>query len=295
MYRWENPHHAKDYLSIARAISFLQSHQTEQPTLDAVANYVGISRFHFQRLFSRWAGVSPKNYLGVLTLNSAKSLLRRGVSTLDVSEEVGLSSTSRLHDLFIKHEGITPAQYRANGRDLVLQWGAVSTPFGEALLATTELGICSLKFIDNNLTELMTQLQNDWHLSKFEHSPKLIETLNRELLTRTQNNPQNVLLKGTPFQQSIWKALIDSPSLTHYSSLAEQAGCPKSYRAAANALGENPVPVLIPCHHVLRRHGTLGGYRYGIVRKHALLAWDIARAGAKITNPDTPSSTLNQL
>jgi len=121
MYRWENPHHAKDYLSIARAISFLQSHQTEQPTLDVVANFVGISRFHFQRLFSRWAGVSPKNYLGVLTLNSAKSLLRRGVSTLDVSEEVGLSSTSRLHDLFIKHEGITPAQYRANGRDLVLQ------------------------------------------------------------------------------------------------------------------------------------------------------------------------------
>jgi len=267
-----------DYERIAMAIDFIRSHAQQQPSLDDIAKHIGLSPSHFQRLFSRWAGISPKRFLQVLTLEYAEQLLqRKNMSVFDVSTGVGLSSGSRLYDHFVQLIAMTPAEFKQQGAGVSISFGIHETPFGNAFIAVTARGICQLVFIDTQTRHQLVQtLMQAWPLAEliedFEKTAVIVEQL---FSSKTTNDkPLSIMVKGTNFQVNVWRALLTIPEgeLQSYKNIAQQIGKPKAIRAVGTAIGANPVAFLIPCHRVIRQSGELGGYRWGLSRKHAMIA-----------------------
>jgi AraC family transcriptional regulator of adaptative response/methylated-DNA-[protein]-cysteine methyltransferase len=242
---------------------------------------MGLSPFHAQRLFTRWAGVSPKRFLGLLTLEHAKSLLRGEESVLGAAYEVGLSGGSRLHDLFVSLEAITPGEYKAMGEGLVLRWGVHETPFGPALLVASERGLARLDFLEaRRLDDALIEARADWPLSRFVEDPEVTRPhVAAAFGAGGEDAPLRLFAKGTPFQIQVWRALLKVPrgATVAYGDLAAELGRPGAARAVGRACGANRIGVLIPCHRVIRETGALGGYQWGIERKQAVLAWETAR------------------
>ena len=265
---------SKDYQRIAQAILYLQQHVTVQPKLDAVASAIGLSAAHFQRLFKRWAGVSPKRYLQYLTVEYSKQILIN-TNQLDTTLRSGLSSTSRSHEHYIKVTAMTPAQYRSAGKGLVLNYGFADSPFGIVALAKTEYGICLLQFLDQrDESAFYALLQKQWSKAELKRDDQSISQLVQRLFNQDKKSEIQLVPMGSNFQIQVWQALLNIPlgQLSTYKRIAEAIGRPTASRAVAQAISRNPIGYLIPCHRVLRGDGGLGGYRWGTVRKQAIIA-----------------------
>lgn len=274
------PEASQDYLRIERAIRFLDAHAEDQPGLDDVAREIGLSPFHAQRLFTRWAGISPKRFLGLLTVGHAKAALQEGQSVLDAAYDAGLSGPSRLHDLFVGYEAMTPGEYKAQGAGLVIRHGVQPTPFGDALLLLTERGIAGLSFVDGDPEQAIEEAHAAWPRSRLVEDRAATGAVAGRLLDGGGERPQ-LLLKGTNFQVKVWSALLRVPPgrVVSYIDLASAIGQPRAVRAVGNALSRNPIGLVVPCHRVIRATGALGDYRWGRARRRAILAWEAARAG----------------
>lgn len=272
---------SEDYLRIEQAILYLENHYKDQPELGEVAENIGLSEYHFQRLFTRWAGVSPKRFLQFLTKEGAKNLLNRSENLLDTTVQIGLSSLGRLHDLFVTTEAVTPGEYKSRGSGVIIHYGIHPTPFGKALIATTERGICHLSFVQTSEGDAIDQLVADWQEAKMVEDHKstvgLVEPI-FDLRDHHRGKPLNVHVRGTNFQLKVWEALLQIPAgeVTTYAGIASRIGKPNATRAVGTAVGHNPIAVLIPCHRVIRKVGDFGNYRYGALRKKALLAREYA-------------------
>lgn len=271
-----------DYARIERAIRFIDAHATQQPTLEEVAASTGLSPFHFQRLFTRWAGISPKRFLQYLTLEHAKALLAERRSLLDTSLAVGLSGSGRLHELFVAITAMTPGEYKDGGAGLRIRYGVHPSPFGDALLAVCERGLCSLSFLSGGKAAAVADLRADWPGAALEEAPSMTAPFAGRAfrpLKVTAREPLALLVRGTGFQVKIWEALLRIPPghVATYQDVAQAAGAQNAWRATASAVGENPIAFLIPCHRVIRSAGTFGEYRWGSARKRAMLAWESAR------------------
>jgi AraC family transcriptional regulator, regulatory protein of adaptative response / methylated-DNA-[protein]-cysteine methyltransferase len=274
---------SEDYLRIEQAILYLENHYKDQPALEEVAANIGLSEYHFQRLFTRWAGVSPKRFLQFLTKEGAKDLLNRSENLLDTTHQVGLSSLGRLHDLFVTAEAVTPGEYKTRGVGVTIRYGIHPTPFGKCLIATTERGICHLSFVQTSEGDAIDNLVADWKqatmIEDYRSTVPLIEPI-FDLRYNHRGKPLNVHLRGTNFQLRVWEALLQIPpgEITTYAGVASRIGNPGATRAVGTAVGHNPIAVLIPCHRVIRKVGDFGNYRYGALRKKALLAREFASA-----------------
>jgi len=275
-----------DYERITMAIDFIRTHAHLQPSLSDIANHIGLSPSHFQRLFSRWAGISPKRFLQSLTLEYAQHLLQEtNMSVFDVSTHVGLSSGSRLYDHFVQLTAVTPAEYKQQGEGLSIFFGIHSTPFGQTFIAVTARGICQLIFIDKQTKyQLVQNLKQVWPLAELIEDLEQTVVIVEQLFSPEPSNekPLSLWVKGTNFQINVWRALLKIPEgeLQSYKNIAQQIGKPKATRAVGTAIGANPIALIIPCHRVIRQSGELGGYRWGLSRKHAM----IAREAMKNTN-----------
>lgn len=266
---------SEDYLRIEQAILYLEDHYKEQPGLEAVAANVGLSEYHFQRLFTRWAGVSPKRFLQFLTKESAKELLGKSENLLDTTHQVGLSSLGRLHDLFVTTEAVSPGEYKSRGEGVTIRYGLHASPFGKCLVAVTERGICHLGFVQTSEGAAIDNLVADWKNARMIEDNKGTAPLIEPIFDLDyRGKPLNIHLRGTNFQLKVWEALLNIPTgaVTTYEGLAERIGQPTASRAVGSAVGHNPIAVLIPCHRVIRKIGEFGNYRYGALRKKALLA-----------------------
>ena len=274
---------AEDYRRIEQAIRYLEEHFLEQPDLSAAASSIGLSEYHFQRLFTRWVGISPKRFLQFLTKEHAKDLLRQPVDLLEATYASGLSSPSRLHDLFVACEAVTPGEYKSHGEGLTIQYGFHQTPFGECLLARTPRGVCALVFVESGGREqALKELRLKWRRARLEEDPAATAPLIAQIFLppEARTGTLGLFLNGTNFQIKVWEALLRIPSgsLVTYEDIALSIGMPKAARAVSNAVANNPVAVLIPCHRVIRKDGDFGGYHYGTARKKALLGWEMAHA-----------------
>jgi len=271
-----------DYERIAKAIEFIRTNIGNQPSLAEIAAEIHLSEYHFQRLFSRWAGVTPKRYLQILTLENAKTLLRQNqFSSLETSYELGLSSGSRLYDHFVQIEAVTPSEFRTRGQGLCINYGYHPTPYGQMFIALTDKGICQLDFIEPGAAEEpLQQLRKLWRNAEFREALGETSSVAHQLFAKTAADglPISLWVRGTNFQLSVWRALLKIPPgmVASYTDIAEAAGKPKAVRAVGTAIGANPVGLIIPCHRVLRQSGELGGYRWGITRKQAILARECA-------------------
>ncbi len=271
---------ARDYERIARAIEYLRRNATAQPDLTAIAHYLHLSEHHFQRLFTQWAGVSPKRFLQYLTLEHAKSRLAQSASLLDLTADVGLSGPGRLHDLFVTLEAMSPGEMRSGGSSLTLRYGIHPSPFGPCLIAASPRGICSLHFVTDP-AHASVQLQRYWPYAELVPDEAVTGPMARRIfdpLKVRPTRPLSLLVSGTNFQIQVWRALLRLPfgSVTSYRTVAAQVGHPSAARAVGNAVGANPIAWLIPCHRVIRESGTFGHYRWGENRKAAILGWEAA-------------------
>jgi AraC family transcriptional regulator, regulatory protein of adaptative response / methylated-DNA-[protein]-cysteine methyltransferase len=274
---------ARDYELIAKAIVFIENNYQAQPSLKDVAQSVGLSEFHFQRLFTRWAGISPKRFLQYLTKEHAKQILERSTSILATAYQSGLSSPGRLHDLFVVTEAVTPGEYKNRGEGLTIFYGLHPSPFGNCLVALTERGICHLAFIEaGDYPKLLNLLSRQWDRAKLMEDRARTETIVPTIMAFNRGFSTGMLslhLVGTNFQLKVWEALLRIPpgQMVTYEDLAGVIKTPKAARAVGSAVGRNPIPMLIPCHRVIRKVGEFGNYRYGSVRKKALLGWEMAQ------------------
>lgn len=274
---------SEDYLRIEQAILYLENHYKDQPSLEEVAANVGLSEYHFQRLFTRWAGVSPKRFLQFVTKESAKELLDKSENLLDTTHQVGLSSLGRLHDLFIATEAVSPGEYKSRGEGVTIRYGIHLTPFGKCLIGVTERGICHLGFVEGSEGDAVDNLVNDWKEAKMIEDYRATAALVGpifDLRYNTRIKPLTLHLRGTNFQLKVWEALLQIPagSVSTYEGIAGRIGQPAATRAVGSAVGHNPIAVLIPCHRVIHKAGDFGKYRYGEVRKKALLAREFSYA-----------------
>lgn len=277
------PQALRDYHRIEAVIRYLEAHAGEQPSLQDAAAAVGLSEFHLQRLFRRWAGVSPKRFLQYLTIEHAKRALREGLSVLAAAYEAGLSGPGRLHDLFVAVEAVTPGEYKALGAALEVRYGVAPSPFGECVLAVTERGVCALEFVsDDDRDAPVARLRRAWPGARLVHDPQRVSRQADRIFgpAAGRTGPITLLLQGTNFQLKVWQALLAIPAgaATSYGALAEALDAPGSARAVGGAVGKNPIAYLIPCHRVLRESGRFGDYRWGAERKRAILGWEAARA-----------------
>ena len=283
MYVDDYSQQSEDFRRIEKAIQFIEVNFKSQPTLDQIAASVHLSKYHFNRLFKRWAGISPIQFLQFMTLDHTKQKLAESKSVLDTSLEAGLSGPSRLHDLFVTFEAMTPGDFKQQGAGLKISYGFCESPFGECLLATTERGICHLGFVEKERRfETLDHLFQTWPGSEFTEDPKRISSIVKNIFRIDQirdSRPFNLHLKGTNFQINVWKALLRIPEgwVVSYKDIALYIGYPKAFRAVANAVAINPVAYLIPCHRVIAKSGNIHQYRWGSARKKALIGWEAAR------------------
>ena len=287
-----------DYERVARVIRYLDASHTEQPDLATLARHAGLTRFHFHRLFSAWAGITPKDFLQCLTLNHARELLRRGESVLGTALETGLSGPGRLHELCITLEAATPGEVKKGGEGWSIAAGFAETPFGNCLIGESPRGICHLAFLDpGEEPAAMAELAEAWPRARLRRDDRMARRFAEVIFTRNtaaESSPSlRVLVKGTAFQVRVWRALVQMQrgTLTSYGRLAGGLGMPRAARAVGTAVAQNAVAYLIPCHRVIRETGAVGDYRWGHDRKRAMLAWERAvapyeRAGASLaTDP----------
>ncbi|HHQ4653381.1 TPA: bifunctional transcriptional activator/DNA repair enzyme AdaA [Aeromonas hydrophila] len=271
-----------DYARIADAIRFIASQVARQPTLDEIAAHVHLSPFHFQRLFSRWAGVTPKRYLQVLTLERAKTLLQESRPLLEVADTLGLSSGSRLYDHFVQLEAVTPGEYKQHGAGLVIDHGVHDTPFGQAFVALTPRGVCNFSFLDDQAPQTpLAALAQSWPEAELREAPSRTQGVIHTMFdsSKKADRPISLHVSGTNFQISVWRALLQIPpaKVVSYAQVASAVGNPKAARAVGLAVGANPVALMIPCHRVIQQNGRLGGYHWGETRKQAIHVWEAAR------------------
>lgn len=273
---------ARDYNRIAAAIRFIADEGSERPALDDVARHVGLSPFHLQRTFKRWAGVSPKQFMGFLTLEHAKAVMRQSASVLDAAFDVGLSGSSRLHDLFVAYEAMTPGEYKAQGATLEIRHGLANTPFGRALILSTDRGVCGIDFIDSDPKGALDRAKSEWPLGRFVADNDGAQDMADRIFSSVDRERPQLLMRGTNFQIQVWSALLKVPSgaIVAYGDLARAIGRPGASRAVGAALARNPLAFVVPCHRVLRETALSKAYRWGIARRHAILAWEAARAAA---------------
>jgi len=276
-----------DYERIARAILFIQEHFRSQPGLDDVAKHVHVSSYHFQRMFKRWAGVSPKKFLQYISVQHAKQMLKNNMPLLDVSHETGLSGTGRLHDLFVTIEGMTPGEYKSGGQQLLINFSYAETPFGDVIVASTPKGVCHMAFIESE-SEGMLKLRQQFPNASFTRKVDLLQQSALRVFTDDWRNMDRIKLHlmGTPFQLKVWETLLHIPrgKLSTYGAVGNHVGSPKGSRAVGSALGDNPVAYLIPCHRVIRSNGILGKYQWGKARKTAIIGWEAGRTLGEGTN-----------
>ena len=271
-----------DYQRIAQAIEFINANAKQQPSLENIAAHLHLSPFHFQRLFSQWAGVAPKKYLQILTVDRAKQLLAQSKPLAEVSDSVGLSGSSRLHDHFVQLEAASPGEFKAGGAGMEIRYSVIGGPFGDAFIAVTPRGICKLSFLsNNNIEQQIVDLNAQWPAAKLVNQASETTQMVEALFAgkQTINGPLSLYVKGTNFQINVWRALlqIEPGCINSYVQVAAAVGKPRAYRAVGTAIGSNQVAFFIPCHRVLQQSGQIGGYLWGETRKHAIHAWESAR------------------
>lgn len=270
-----------NYHRIAEAIEYLKQHFKSQPSLEAVAEKIQLSPYHFQRLFTEWAGTSPKKFLQYISIEHAKRMLKDDGATLfDTAHETGLSGTGRLHDLFVNIEGMTPAEFKNGGRNLIINYSLEASPFGDLLVASTGKGICYMAFAEEE--ELgMDALASKFPEARLERRQDIFQQDALSIFRGDWSQIKQVKLhlKGTPFQLKVWETLLKIPmgGLSTYGRIAKHVGSPLASRAVGTAIGNNPVAFLIPCHRVIQSSGALGGYMWGIARKRAMIGWEAAQ------------------
>jgi len=272
-----------DYLRIEQAILYLEKNYKDQPSLEEISAQVGLSEYHFQRLFTRWAGVSPKRFLQFLTKENAKDLLDRSENLLNTTHQTGLSSLGRLHDLFVSTEAVSPGEYKSRGIGVTIRYGIHPTPFGKCLIGTTDRGICHLGFIQTSEGDSIDNLVSGWSQAEMIEDYKSTASLVKPIFDLGhRGKPLSIHLRGTNFQLKVWEALLQIPAgaVTSYEGIAARIGRPNALRAVGTAVGHNPIAVLIPCHRVIRKVGDFGNYRYGALRKKALLAREYSMSHA---------------
>ncbi|MBC8180817.1 methylated-DNA--[protein]-cysteine S-methyltransferase [candidate division KSB1 bacterium] len=267
-----------DYYRIEKAIYFMDDHFLDHPNLNEIAAAVHMSKFHFQRLFKRWAGITPSQFIQYLTIEYAKQKLDESKSLLETTLSAGLSGSGRLHDLFVTFEGITPGEYKSQGENIRINYGFHATPFGKCLIGATERGIYFLGFTAKNKNDL-SPLKKLWYKSQLVENNTVMEPLIKQIFSAapvSQNQPFHLLLKGTNFQINVWKALISIPSgaMLSYGDMAALVGKNTATRAVAQAIAHNPISYLIPCHRVIKSTGVFHGYQWGAARKKAILGWE---------------------
>lgn len=270
-----------DYRRIEEAIGYIRSHFKSQPNLEEIASAVHLSPFHFQKMFQEWAGISPKKFVQFLSLEYAKSLLTEPqLNLFDATYETGFSSTSRLHELFVKVEGMTPSEYRHGGKQLLIAYSCHFSHFGQVLIASTAKGICHVAFYTNE-NQAFTKLKQRFPNANFSQSEEGIHQEVLAVLNHSWNSEKRIHLHlhGTPFQLKVWDSLLKIPSgqLSTYGKIASHIDQPKASRAVGTAIGSNPIAFLIPCHRVIQASGKLGGYMWGEERKAAIIGWEAAK------------------
>lgn len=276
--------HDQDILNfkrIAEAIDYLSTHFREQPALERVAERIHLSPFHFQRLFTEWAGVSPKKFTQFLTVDYAKTILQQtNASLADTAFESGLSGTGRLHDLFVSIEGMTPGEYKNGGESLAINYSFAESPFGELLVASTTKGICHIAFADDP-GHALQELQRSFPRAQYRQMVDRIQQDALHIFSHDWTQPDRIKLhlKGTSFQLKVWETLLKIPMgrLSSYSNIAASIQQPSAQRAVGTAIGRNPVAFLIPCHRVIQATGSFGSYHWGSVRKTAIIGWEAAK------------------
>jgi len=282
--------HNRDYGRISAALLYLDENFQAQPSLGEIAASVGLSEFHFQRLFTRWVGISPKKFLRHLSLECAKRCLESSASVLDAAYDAGLSGPGRLHDLFVTCDAVTPGEYKARGEGMTIRYGYHSSPFGECVLLTTDRGICGLGFVDTapvgSRDAALVHLAAGWSNARIIRDQPMTAPLIQRIFNAVHKSgdaPLHVLLRGTAFQIKVWRALLTIPPghLTTYGELGRRIGYQgNAARAIGRANGGNLISYLVPCHRVIRKTGAIGGYRWGRERKLALIGWEASRTEA---------------
>ena len=271
-----------NFSRIEEAISYINNNFKAQPGLEEIAEKIHLSPFHFQRLFTEWAGVSPKKFLQYISVEYAKNILKdKQASLFDAAYETGLSGTSRLHDLFIKIEGMTPGEFKNDGENLIINYSYAESPFGDILVASTPKGICHMAFADDE-TQALHKLQNNFPNAQLRQMVDLIQQNALYIFTHdwSKLNKIKLHLRGTDFQLKVWEALLKIPmgQLSTYGSIANKIKNPNASRAVGSAIGSNPVAFLIPCHRVIQSTGAFGQYMWGVARKTAMIGWEGAKS-----------------
>lgn len=275
-----SPTQVRLYNQIAKAIAYIADNRLDQPELDDVARHIGMSPHHLQRTFSDWAGISPKKFLKAVTLEDAKSRLRRSESVLDAAFDAGLSGPGRLHDLFVSIDAVTPGEFKSRGDGMTFRYGFHPSPFGECLIVGNARGLTGISFILESHAATLAEQQAGWERAKWIHDDDATaDFATRAFSYGTQQNELKLLLRGSPFRVKVWEALLRIPEggVMSYSALAARIGRPGSARAVAGAIAKNMIGYVIPCHRVIRDNGTITGYRWGPVRKSAILGLEAAR------------------
>jgi AraC family transcriptional regulator, regulatory protein of adaptative response / methylated-DNA-[protein]-cysteine methyltransferase len=278
-----SPQSASDYATVREAIRYLSQRWTDQPALDDLATHLGLSATHIQKLFKRWCGLSPKEFVQAITLDHARHMLTGSASVLDTAHEVGLSGGGRLHDLFVTHEAMTPGDVKRRGEGLDIAYGFHATPFGDAVVLATARGVAGLAFVNDDAgqsrPEALADMTRRWPAASFIEAPTATQPhaagiFNRESWTREQ--PVRLVLIGTDFEVRVWESLLRIPMgrAVTYADIARHLGRPSASRAVGSAVGRNPISFVVPCHRVLRGDGNLGGYHWGLTRKRALIGWE---------------------
>ncbi len=289
----KEPQNIVDYRRIDLALRYIDSHVREQPTLEVVAEAVGMSPFHFQKLFSRWAGISPKKFLQAISAERARAVLTTSTSTLEAAWKTGLSGTGRLHDLIVSVDAVAPGAFGKGGSGLCIYWGIGTSPFGYCFVGLTDRGICRLEFHDGaDPNGGVARLRSDWPEASFERDDAKVEAVLEQVFGAAvvPGARLSLLVRGTNFQIQVWRALIAIPEgrLTTYGDIAHAIDRDGANRAVGSAVGKNPISYLIPCHRVIRKIGETGGYRWGQERKRVLLARELGDAGWSSINPTIP-------
>ena len=301
-----NQNQSRDFARVESAIRYLESRYHDRPALDEIAAEAGLSPYHFQRLFTRWAGVSPKQFMGYLTVDYAKAALERAEPVLDAAFDAGLSGPGRLHDLFVTYEAVTPGEYKAMGGGTVISYGIHSGPFGPFLIGMTDRGICALAFLDEDSDDCgadacLVEIGDRWPGADIRHDQSATGPYADAVFAPPGKDgrvPPRILLKGTNFQIKVWEALLRVPPgrLSSYGEIARAMGRPGAARAVGSALADNPIAWLVPCHRVIRASGRFEThYKWGSARKRAMIGWEAAHSPAGADYSDGSPSTSNMV
>src|SRR6476620_10001054 len=281
---------SRDYELIRRAIAFLSEKWAEQPSLERLAQHLELSPAHCQKLFKRWCGLSPKEFVQAITVDHARGLLEGSASVFDAALEVGLSGGSRLHDLFVSHEAMTPGDYKRRGEGLEMAYGFHASPFGEALLVATDRGVAGLAFVNEDKgqtrADVLADMMQRWPKARYVEAPGRTAQHAKVIFNATKwskDQPVRLVMIGTDFDVRVWETLLKIPMgrAVSYTDIARHIGAPSASRAVGSAVGRNPISFVVPCHRVLRGDGSLGGYHWGLTRKRALIGWETGRMATR--------------